>query len=560
MTCARLGIIPLLGVGALAASVFAAPPLPEGLDLRHVASIAVQSDGRTAAFDTAARQAVRHVCGRERWQGHDAMTVVLSWMFARRDWLEVPCIKVEHEPLKIALNLPVERRHFSLRELSMLEPLQRLIVAADEARHADRPLDALQRQADDVAGRMGALQHFLSGGGLALVPPAGDPNGAYVRLDEIKHRADAGALHAAWTQTGQAFVRGDAVAFDAASRQLGQLLRSAGGAAYPSPTHLAREIHYNRVHPFRWAWIASALAMVLGLAGMYLRRARWDALTVVATAVGCGFFLYGFVLRWLIAGRAPLSNMYESLVMFAGSIGLFALIFYFVFRQRVALTVAAALSAAGLILADVLPLDASIRTLPPVLRNTAWLTIHVLTIMLGYGAAALSMGVAHVQLGLHTLAPQRVAQAKEVLRLNYWIMLVAVIFLTAGIVFGAVWANASWGRYWGWDPKETWSLITLFGYLGVLHARFTGWLRDFGVAVASIVCFQLVLMTYYGVNYVLGTGLHSYGFGAGGLGWIAAYLGVECAVIFGAILRYRAVSARADSSARTMPRVPALAR
>ena len=113
-----------------------------------------------------------------------------------------------------------------------------------------------------------------------------------------------------------------------------------------------------------------------------------------------------------------------------------------------------------------------------------------------------------------------------------------------GIVFGAIWANASWGRYWGWDPKETWSLITLFGYLAVLHARYTGWVRDFGVAVASIGCFQLVIMTYYGVNYVLGTGLHSYGFGAGGVGWLLGFLAIEAVVVGFAVLRHHRPAGR----------------
>jgi cytochrome c biogenesis factor len=88
-------------------------------------------------------------------------------------------------------------------------------------------------------------------------------------------------------------------------------------------------------------------------------------------------------------------------------------------------------------------------------------------------------------------------------------MKIGVTFLATGIILGAVWASESWGRYWGWDPKETWSLITLMGYLAVLHGRFAGWLTPYGTSVANVACWGLVLFTYYGVNYFL-VGLHSY--------------------------------------------------
>ena len=107
----------------------------------------------------------------------------------------------------------------------------------------------------------------------------------------------------------------------------------------------------------------------------------------------------------------------------------------------------------------------------------------------------------------------------------------AAFGVAAGIIFGAVWANESWGRYWGWDPKETWSLITFFVYLAIVHARFAGWIRHFGLAASSILGFLSVVMTYYGVNFVLDTGLHSYGFSEGGQFYALLYVVIEIAVI-----------------------------
>lgn len=512
--------------------------VPPEFDFRIVSAIPVQSNGRVAPFDTVARRMLSIVCGRQTWERRDAVAVVWSWALAPSEWLDEPIIKVEHEPLKQASGLAMARRHFSYRELAACQSLQQLIATADDARRSQRKLSGLERQADEIADRMGTFEHVLRGRALTIVPQPGHADAAWMPCSKSLAGPAAGAGDA-WEAMESAFGNRDSAAFLAASRDLSASLAVLGQGMYPAPKTISRELLYNRVHPFRWAWVLMGLTVVVGLIGAFLGRRGFDVLTMTCMAVGFGFFVYGFSLRWVISGRAPLSNMYESLTVFAGSISLFALIFFVFHRQRFLPVVAAALSAAGFVLADVLPLDSSITTLPPVLRNTIWLTIHVMTIMMGYGAAGLAMGVAHVQLGLMTLSPKRTAQARETTRLAYWVILVAVIFLTAGIIFGSIWANSSWGRYWGWDPKETWSLITLFGYLGLLHARHTGWLRDFGMAVANIACFQLVIMTYYGVNYVLGTGLHSYGFGAGGIGWVLAYLVIEAIAVGAAAWRYR---------------------
>ena len=105
-----------------------------------------------------------------------------------------------------------------------------------------------------------------------------------------------------------------------------------------------------------------------------------------------------------------------------------------------------------------------------------------------------------------------------------------VLLLAAGTILGGVWANYSWGRFWGWDPKETWALIALLCYILTLHGRLAGWWTQFGLVVASVVCFLAVLMAWYGVNFVLGKGLHSYGFGIGGETYVATFVVVDLLV------------------------------
>jgi ABC-type transport system involved in cytochrome c biogenesis permease subunit len=256
------------------------------------------------------------------------------------------------------------------------------------------------------------------------------------------------------------------------------------------------------------------------------------------------------LLRTLISGRAPVTNMYETVVFVAWGAVLLALVFEALYRGRVAATCASGLAVVALILADNVPiLDGSIAPLVPVLRDNMWLTLHVLTITLGYAAFFLAMGLGHLNLGLFVLAPGRTAQLKSLSLFLYRSLQVGTFFLAIGTLLGGVWASYSWGRFWGWDPKETWALIALLGYLAVLHGRLIGWFKDFGLAVGAIAGFLLVLMAWYGVNYVLGTGLHAYGFGSGGAGWMLAFAVAEMVVIVLALAR-RAQLAPLPSPAR----------
>jgi ABC-type transport system involved in cytochrome c biogenesis permease subunit len=127
---------------------------------------------------------------------------------------------------------------------------------------------------------------------------------------------------------------------------------------------------------------------------------------------------------------------------------------------------------------------------------------------------------------------------KEITTGIYRSMQIGVAFLAPGIILGGIWADYSWGRFWGWDPKETWALIALLGYLAVLHARYAGMIRNFGLVVTAIVTFSLVIMAWYGVNFVLGAGLHSYGFGAGGLEYVSAFVAAHMlAVVYVSVIR-----------------------
>ncbi len=205
-------------------------------------------------------------------------------------------------------------------------------------------------------------------------------------------------------------------------------------------------------------------------------------------------------LRWQAAGRPPLSNMFESLVVFGWAI---ALVLIFIDLKYKIKSIAALVSLMSLLsLGGASLLDKEIVPLLPALKSN-WLTIHVLTCFIGYAALTVAF-ISSLIL---------ITKRKDELNLDavsYKMTAFGFLFLTLGIISGSVWANSAWGTYWSWDPKETWSLITWFIYAIYLHTRLRkGW-KGKKAAWLSVIGFVAMLFTYFGVNYLL-SGLHSYG-------------------------------------------------
>jgi ABC-type transport system involved in cytochrome c biogenesis permease subunit len=162
---------------------------------------------------------------------------------------------------------------------------------------------------------------------------------------------------------------------------------------------------------------------------------------------------------------------------------------------------------------------------------------HVMTITFSYAALALALGIANITLGYYLVGRDNPAAISALSRSTYRAVQAGVFLLASGTLLGGVWADYAWGRFWGWDPKEVWALVALLGYLAVLHARITGWVGPRGFAALSVICFSLVVMAWYGVNFVLGAGLHSYGFGGGGKGYVYAAIALQWLYVGAAVVR-----------------------
>jgi cytochrome c-type biogenesis protein CcsB len=353
------------------------------------------------------------------------------------------------------------------------------------------------------------------------------------------------------------YVRGDGFAFGRAANQLRDGLRALSPKIYPEESQLRLEYFYNHWDGFyRAAWAYGIALVLLAIAHLRQRshaahraaateasakRSYLKIVGVIIAIVGLLFHASGIAMRCMIAGRPPVTNMYESIIWVSFAVSFFGMIFFARYRTPVYLLAALPVSLVALLLVHQMPIamPSSIDPLVPVLRDNFWLTIHVLTITLSYAAFALAMGFGHILLWRYARNP---VSARADQPMHFWlyrVLQLGVILLAAGTILGGVWANYSWGRFWGWDPKETWALIALLCYILTLHGRLAGWWTQFGLVVASVVCFLAVLMAWYGVNFVLGKGLHSYGFGLGGETYVVSFVIADLLFVGFAIWRYR---------------------
>jgi len=262
------------------------------------------------------------------------------------------------------------------------------------------------------------------------------------------------------------------------------------------------------------------VSFMLYLLMMVIGKGFFGHLATIVTFFGLAGHTLAIILRWVESyhfgiGHAPLSNLYESLIFFAWTIILLYLLMEWRTKNRSVGTFVTPLAFLIMAYASFTDVSSHIQPLIPALKSN-WLIAHVVTCFVGYAAFGIAFGLSIMYLLKRMDSPEKksiffkLIPGSDILdELNYQMIAIGFILLTLGIITGAVWAHSAWGRYWGWDPKETWSLITWFVYAALLHSRMIrGW-RGKRLAVLSIIGFSCVLFTYLGVNLIL-SGLHSY--------------------------------------------------
>jgi cytochrome c-type biogenesis protein CcsB len=334
-------------------------------------------------------------------------------------------------------------------------------------------------------------------------------NGERLRLVAVEY----------FTSIDAALNSGDWTKANTAVEKLAEYQKFYGSEVYPAENKIKAEMFYNKSYIFETLYpfylLLGFILLVLSFVKIIKPAFKIDMFSKMILGVLVLFFIahtFGLGLRWYISGHAPWSNGYESMIY----IGWATVLAGFIFSKRSSMTMASTAILAGLILfvAHLNWMDPQVTNLVPVL-NSYWLSIHVAVITASYGFLGLGALLGFVSILLFIIKTEKnnkhiTLSIKELNSINEMALMVGLMLLTVGNFLGGVWANESWGRYWGWDPKETWALVTILVYAVVVHLRFIKSLySEFNFAVISLMAYTSVVMTYFGVNYYL-AGLHSY--------------------------------------------------
>ena len=455
-------------------------------------------------------------------------------------WSREPLIRLDSKPLREALG--TNRTHVSFAELfDGVPPDGYRIGKQAEAVYAKAPAERtkLDKEYLKLDEKANILYGLLGGRTLRIFPvPDSDRWLAPGERSQNMTATDS-------ARTAELFGRLVRTSVSRDTAEIGRALDAVRRyqTEFRPGLHSRRitaELLYNRLSPFRWAMrgyliLGTALlgAALWEIFGKNRRRAtRIASIAAAAVAAVFAWQTFGLGLRWYVSGHAPWSNAYETMVYVGWATVLSGLVF--ARRSRLAPALAALMGGVALFVSNLNWLDPQITPLVPVLKSY-WLMIHVSVVTASYGFFGICAAC-----GIASLAATAFGRnLRELRAINEMAMIVGLALLTAGIFFGAVWANESWGRYWGWDPKETWALITMFAYALATHSRHIPRLDGpFAFDVLSVVCFSTVLMTFFGVNYYL-SGLHSYGH-SGGVSLTVPLIGasVVIALIAAAAGRY----------------------
>ena len=501
--------------------------------------------GRIEPVDTYTDKLLRKIYRSDTFEGLSSEQVIIGFLMNPSYWGNIPFIRQTNKELPQAYSLP-EGKYIRFFDVFSEDGSYLISDAVDKA--YSRPAAERSRLEKDLLKldeKINILYSLQQGKMFALFPLPGDTSGKwYSPGDDLSVYSGKDSLFVSKIMPWYLGEASDALrtgTWESAGEVLSMMnVYQQKQSAIPLLTEkqVSWELFYNKARLFFWSamgYMAVGLLLLIFVVGQLLKPRRWVKTVIIplVALVVLIFLLHtsGIGIRWYISGRAPWANAYESMIYVAWATALAGLLFI----KRSFMTLALAAFFAGIILfvANLNFMDPEITPLVPVLKSY-WLMIHVAVITASYGFFGISF-----LLGLLTLAfmsagsPSKVALLQphihELRIINEMSLHIGLYLLTAGIFLGAVWANESWGRYWGWDPKETWALITMVVYAFILHARFLPALRsDYAFSVMSVLGLASVLMTYFGVNYYL-SGLHSYGGGDTPPGLTAVFITYACA-------------------------------
>ena len=488
--------------------------------------LVVQDDGgRLKPFSTTTSEVLRKVSRKSEYKGLNSNQVVLGMLQNPYLWQLAPMIKVNNDELQEKLGLEDKFTSF----LSFFSDEAKYVLTNDvEVAYAKKPAERSKydKEVMNVDERVNICYMVYNGSFMRFFPIPDDRNNKWISpsMNQGLLMGDDSLfvnniLPIYYKSLQQALDDDDYEVPNNTLTAIKNYQLKFGSAVYPSDMKIESEVFYNEFKVFNrlsYYYAIVGLIMILLLIQQILKERKWRNYIIkfAFLMVGIGFLAHtvGLIGRWFISGHAPWSNAYESVIYIAWA----TILAGFIFSRKSLMTVAATaiLSSLLLMVAALNWLDPEITNLVPVL-DSYWLIIHVAIITASYGFLALGALLGFLNLILMVIQSSTnksriAASLKELTFINEMSITTGLFMLSVGTFLGGVWANESWGRYWGWDPKETWALASMLIYIFVLHMRFIPKIKGiFAFNLASIVAYSSIIMTYFGVNFYL-SGLHSY--------------------------------------------------
>jgi len=488
--------------------------------------------GRMKPINTYSSELLRKLGKKDNYNDLNSDQVLLSMIENPAIWYSAPLIsiKAKNDSLHHVLGVQENKKYVSLTDFFRMDGQYKLSEYLDAAYKAAVP-NQFQKDFITVDEKVNLIYNTLQGKQFRIFPIPEHPNNkwvSYPELDDEKYFAGVDTLYTKqilplyMQSLRSARQTGDYEQSNELLLSLKSFQNKYGEEVMPAEEKVKAEILYNKIDIFNLLfqlYLYASLIMIVFVILSIFKQNKLNKITITISKVLLVllFILHtgGLAARWYISGHAPWSNAYESMIYVAWATMFFGL----AFGRKSDLTMGSTAFVTSIILmvAHWNWLDPSIGNLQPVL-DSYWLMIHVAVIVGSYGPFALGAIIGLVSLILIIATnksnfKKMKLNIQELTIINELALTVGLIMLTIGNFLGGQWANESWGRYWGWDPKETWALISIFVYAFVIHMRLVPGLRGlFAFNWAAVIAFGSILMTYFGVNFYL-SGLHSYASG-----------------------------------------------
>ncbi len=506
-------------------------PLSVGnIDKNHAhefGKLLIQSnEGRIEPVNSVASEILRKVYRKNSFEGLSPVEVFLGMNADPQKWRSIKLIKVSRPEIRLMLGITGDYASYD-DVMTGGYKLSKLVEQAYGKKSAAR--NKSDKEIIKIDERVNICYLVLSGEMLKIFPIPNEANNSWIFLKNSEHQLPAENREFAMRTLSDYFAAVNSAKqsgnWNSANKLLEELKsyqQKYGSAIIPGETKINLEVFYINYNIFGrlakfYLFIGIILLLVVFIS-IFKPEANLKKVIGVGTVLVFILFILhtsGLALRWYISGHAPWSNGYESMIFISWATCLSGLIF--AKRSQMALAVTTVLSALTLLIAGLSWMSPEITNLVPVLKSY-WLIVHVAIVTASYGFLGISalLGFTNLLLILLRNKKNKGQITYTIKELEYIIQIALIIglyMLTIGSFIGGIWANESWGRYWGWDPKETWALVTILVYSFIVHMhKIPGFKGYFALSTAALLGFSSVLMTYFGVNYYL-SGLHSYASG-----------------------------------------------